>query len=300
MSPLRPLIAVLILSCFSLPALADAPRAYLWPAGAPGAVGDTPDDKPFMAVHLPPADKAVGTAVIACPGGAYSHLSTFYEGTPVAHWLNQHGIAVFALNYRLGPRYHYPAQQQDVLRAIRYVRAHAGEYHISPNRIGLLGFSAGGHLATLAETHFDAGRKDAKDPIDQQSSRPDFVMLAYPVITMLPPYTHEGSVEALLGKDASKSKRRAVSSELHVTSKLPPTFLFHGDRDNLVPPENSVMYYLALRKAKVPAEMIIDGKAWHGVALSPDDAGIAMWTKYAEIWMKNLGLMDKASDIPAN
>ncbi|HUE17491.1 MAG TPA: alpha/beta hydrolase, partial [Planctomycetaceae bacterium] len=163
---------------------AGKPVIILWPGGAPGAHGTSEKDVPTLTVHLPAPDKANGCAVVICPGGGYQHLASDYEGHDVAEWFNTFGVVGFVLRYRLAPDYHHPAPMLDVQRAIRTVRAKADEWKIDPHRVGVMGFSAGGHLASTAATHFDAGHADAADPIDRQSCRPDFAVLAYPVITM--------------------------------------------------------------------------------------------------------------------
>src|SRR5919202_4288148 len=189
----RALRAVLISNFMLLTMLAGTAEAdagasiILWPGGAPGAVGNTPEDIPTLTPYLPPKEKATGAAVVVCPGGGYTHLAE-HEGAPVAEWLNTIGVAAFVLKYRLGPRYHHPAPLQDAARAIRTVRARAGEWGLDPKRIAILGFSAGGHLASTAGTHFDAGRPDAEDPIERVSSRPDRMILAYPVIALATEY----------------------------------------------------------------------------------------------------------------
>src|SRR5207237_694897 len=165
----------------------------LWPQGAPGAVESEEKDKPSLTVYLPPADKANGAAVVVCPGGGYGALAMDHEGKQVAEWLNSIGVAGFVLQYRIAPRYHHPAPLQDAQRALRTVRARAKEWKIDRKRIGIWGFSAGGHLASTAGTHFDGGDASAGNPIDQVSCRPDFMILCYPVITLIPPHAHMGS-----------------------------------------------------------------------------------------------------------
>jgi acetyl esterase/lipase len=177
----------------------------LWPDGVPAAVGKEPADIPTLTAFLAPKDKATGAAVIVCPGGGYSHLAD-HEGRPVAEWLNTLGISAFVLKYRVGPRYHHPQPLQDAARAIRTVRARASEWQLDPNRIGILGFSAGGHLAATIGTHFDAGKADAADPVERVSSRPDLMILTYPVITMRE-FTHAGSKRMLLGENAPEDLR---------------------------------------------------------------------------------------------
>lgn len=259
---------------------------FLWPEGAPGAHGNAEIDRPSLTIYPAPSDTSIPTAVVICPGGGYAHVTLDYEGRDVADWLNRLGISAFVLKYRLGPAYHYPIELWDVQRAIRYVRANASEFHIRTDRIGVWGFSAGGHLASMAGTRFDPGNPAAPDPIDRQSSRPDFMILAYPVITMEEPYVHVGSRINLIGEKPSPGLVHSLSNETQVTSGTPPTFLFHTTEDETVPVQNSVMFYLALRKFKIPAEMHIYLKGRHGVGLAPDDPVLHTWTDRLADWLK--------------
>src|SRR5512139_3812499 len=172
----------------------------LWPDGAPGALGTEAVDKPKITVYRAPADKATGGAVVVCPGGGYQVVAADHEGKQVAEWLNSLGVSAFVLQYRLGPRYRHPVPLQDAQRAIRVVRSRAPEWGVDPKRVGILGFSAGGHLASTAATHFDDGRPDAADPVEREGSRPDFTVLCYPVISLVDPITHSGSRLSLLGE----------------------------------------------------------------------------------------------------
>jgi acetyl esterase/lipase len=246
-------------------------------------------DKPSLSIFLPPAGRATGSAVVVCPGGGYGFLAVDHEGKQIAQWLSSMGIAAFMLKYRLGPRYHHPAPLLDAQRAIRTVRSRAAEFGISPDSIGIWGFSAGGHLASSASTHFDAGDPKAADPIDRVSSRPDFAILAYPVISFTTEYTHKGSRENLLGKDPDPKLVEYLSSEKQVTRDTPPTFLFHTDEDVVVPPENSVLYYLALRKAGVPAEMHVFQRGPHGVGLAATDQTLVVWQQVLANWLRTRG-----------
>jgi acetyl esterase/lipase len=274
--------------------LAAEPKVeLLWPKGAPGAVGTEDADRPTLTVYLPPPERANGTAVIVCPGGGYGHLAVGHEGKEPAEWLNRLGVAAFVLQYRLAPRYRHPAPLQDAQRAVRTVRARAREWHVDPNRIGIWGFSAGGHLASTAGTHFDAGRADDPDPIQRVSSRPDFLILCYPVITFTDPVMHKGSRNNLLGKEPDPKLIEELSNEKQVTAKTPPTFLFHTHEDSGVPPENSVLFYLALRRAGVPAELHIYEKGKHGVGLAPNDPVLSSWPDRLAAWLKGRGLLGK-------
>jgi acetyl esterase/lipase len=288
-------LVILALSSTLFAAEADAPKVeLLWPKEAPGAVGDKPEDKPSLTIYLPPADKATGAAVIVCPGGGYGTLAVGHEGKEPAEFLNKLGVAAFVLQYRIAPRYRHPAPLQDAQRAVRTVRARAKEWNIDPKKIGVWGFSAGGHLASTIATHFDDGKSDADDPIERASCRPDFAILAYPVITFLPPHAHMGSRKNLLGDRADDEKLvESLCNDKQVTEKTPPTFLFHTNQDNGVVPENSILFYLALRKAKVPAELHIYEKGPHGVGLAPKDEVLTTWKERLADWLKGRGLLEK-------
>lgn len=265
----------------------------LWPNGAPGAVGEEEADKPSITIYLPPPDKATGAAIVVCPGGGYGALAMDHEGKQVAAWLNANGIAAFVLRYRIAPRYKHPAPIEDAQRAIRTVRARAAEWEVDPGRIGILGFSAGGHLSSTAATHFDKGDQDAADPIDRASCRPDFAVLVYPVISFTTEYTHRGSLSNLLGSDPDEKLVESLSNEKRVTAETPPTFLVHTNEDSSVPPENSVLFYLALRKVKVPAEMHIYEKGRHGLGLGPNDSALATWPQHCITWLRGRGMIPK-------
>ena len=276
-------------------AFAQQPPAHkvelLWNGAAPLAAGTEDADKPSLTVYPAPEKSALATGVIVCPGGGYGFLAKDHEGDQIARWLNSLGIQAFVLQYRIAPRYRYPAPLLDAQRAIRLVRAHASDYRISPSRIGIWGFSAGGHLASTTGTHFDEGNANAADPIDRVSSRPDFMILAYPVISFTTPYTHTGSLHNLLGDNPDPKLVQSLSNETQVTARTPPTFLFHTDQDTGVPPENSVLFYLALRKAGVPAEMHIYERGPHGVGLAPTDAVLATWAARLKDWLEIRGLL---------
>lgn len=267
---------------------APAPE-LLWPNGAPGALGAADEDKPSLTPYL--AKSPNGTAVIVCPGGSYQHLAMDHEGVQVAKWLNSLGISAFVLQYRLGPKYHHPAMIDDAQRAIRTIRTRAVSMHIQPDRIGIWGFSAGGHLASTAATHFDSGNPNAADPIDRAGSRPDFAILAYPVISLNSEYAHAGSRLNLLGKTPDPKLLDDLSNDQRVTPQTPPTFLFHTTTDTTVPVENSVRFYLALRKAGVPAELHIFQNGPHGVGLAPTDATLSAWSGLLANWLRERGLL---------
>lgn len=263
------------------------PPVVLWPDGAPGALGNDADlDVPTLTPYRPATPAPTGTSVVILPGGGYAHLASEHEGRQVADFFNRLGITAFVLKYRLGPRYHHPAMLDDAQRAIRYVRANAAQFDVRPDRIGIMGFSAGGHLATTAATHFDTGRPRTDDPVDRVSARPDFLIAGYPVVSLIERWTHEGSRDHLLGLDPSQEQLAELSNERHVTEATPPTFLFHTDADTAVPAENSVMFYLALRRAGVPAELHIYEQGPHGVGLAPDDPVLASWSDRLADWLK--------------
>jgi acetyl esterase/lipase len=286
--------ALLTLSLTLFAAQTSEPKVeLLWPKGAPGAIGTEPADKPSITVYLPAAEKATGTGVVVCPGGGYGFLAMDHEGKDVAKWLTERGVAAFVLKYRIAPRYHHPAPMLDVQRALRAVRARAKEWSVDPKRVGVWGFSAGGHLASTAATHFDDGKSDAEDAIDRVGCRPDFAILAYPVISMKPGVTHGGSRKNLLGDNPAPELEKLMSNDQQVTAKTPPTFLFHTDEDTAVPPENSILFYLALKKAKVPAELHLYEKGRHGVGLAPKDPVLSTWPDRLEAWLKGRGLLGK-------
>jgi acetyl esterase/lipase len=266
----------------------------LWPAGAPGAKGDQPADKPTFTICLPAPAKASGAAVVVCPGGGYGGLALGHEGQDIAAWFNKMGVGAFILEYRhRGKGYGHPAPLQDAQRAVRTVRSRAAEWKIDPAKIGIMGFSAGGHLASTAGTHFDKGDPGADDPIQRVSCRPDFMILCYAVIAFDEPYTHRGSQWNLIGKDAPADLVRSLSNEKQVTKETPPTFLFHTDEDSGVPPENSIQFYLALRKAGVPAELHVFRKGQHGVGLASGMPGTSAWPKCCEEWLRGMGMVGK-------
>ena len=272
---------------------ADYPKPttiLLWPNGAPGALGAEDADKPTITVYLPDPSKATGTGVVVFPGGGYAGVVIPKEGTPVAEWFRERGVAAFVVKYRVAP-YKHPAPLQDAQRAIRIVRSKTAECGVKPDRIGTMGFSAGGHLTSCTGTMFDKGNPNAADPIDRQSCRPDFMVLCYPVISTAEECTHKGSRRNLLGEDPDPKLVERMSTEKRITSETPPTFLFHTDEDKGVPSENSVLFYLALRKAGVPAEMHIYQPGPHGVGLALGDPALGQWTKQLESWMKARGLM---------
>ena len=265
------------------------PEIPLWANGAPGALGATPADQPLMTPYLPPAGTANGTAVVIFPGGGYQHLAMDHEGSAIANWLAGVGVTTFVVRYRLGPAYHHPTMLGDAQRAIRIARTRAAEWGIDPRRLGVIGFSAGGHLASTTGTHFDAGSAASADPIERASSRPDFMILIYPVITMRDSVTHNGSRLNLLGREPAPELVRLLSNEMQVTAETPPAFLVHTTDDRTVPVENSVLFYESLKRNGVPAELHVFEHGSHGFGLAPTDPVLAEWATLCESWMRRHG-----------
>lgn len=265
----------------------------LWEHDVPGALGHADADNPTLTLYPSVNPRSSGTAVIVAPGGSYVMLAINHEGRQVANWLNSLGVTAFVLKYRLGPKYHHPIELGDAQRAMRLVRARAKQFGIRPDRIGFMGFSAGGHLASTIGTHFDAGNANASDAVDHMSCRPDFLILAYPVISFVAPYSHPASLHNLLGENPDPKLLDELSSDLHVTPETPPTFLFTTSTDKIVPPENSVYFYLALHKAGVPAELHVFQKGPHGVGLDLADPVLGQWPTLLANWMRQRGLLQK-------
>lgn len=271
---------------------ATEPASFpLWNGPAPGALGTTEKDIPTLTPWPAAPERANGAAVVVCPGGGYGGLAVDHEGAQIAQWLNSLGVSAFVLRYRLGPTYHHPVELGDAARALRTVRARASEFRVDPNRIGIWGFSAGGHLASTLSTHWDRGDAGSQDRVERVSSRPDFAILAYPVITFTEAWTHQGSKRNLLGNEPDPSLLNWLSNDQQVTAETPPTFLFHTNADTGVPAENSVYYYLALRKAGVPAELHIYEKGPHGVGLGWSDAILGTWPARLADWMRTRSII---------
>jgi acetyl esterase/lipase len=275
----------------------------LWPEGVPGARQIGPErhedgrvfavSEPALTVYPPAVDRANGTAVIICPGGGYGRLAVDREGEQTARWLNTLGVTSFVLTYRLA-EFGHPAPLQDVLRAVRLVRSQAERYHIRPDRIGAMGFSAGGHVAASAGTLFDhpLGRTGAD--LDRTSARPDFLVLVYPVITMQGPAAHPGSRSGLLGAHPAAAAVELMSVERQVTPATPPTLLIHTQDDAVVPVENSILFYQALTRAGVAADMYLFQHGEHGMGMRPHLGTASGWPQRAEEWLRTKGLLDPA------
>ena len=287
---MRLLAAILLPAALTAAPLDPLP---LWPGGAPDAYAETERDIPTLTAFLPDPEKASGTAIVICPGGGYGGLAV-HEGAGYAEWLAANGIVGIVLKYRLGSAgYRHPVMLHDAARAIRLTRTKAAAWKIDPKRVGIMGSSAGGHLASTAVTHFDAGRKDAADPIDRESSRPDFGILCYGVLSM-GPNTHAGSKKNLLGADPAPELVELLSNELQVTKDTPPCFLWHTAEDNAVRVENSLEFAAALRRAGVAFDLHVFQKGPHGIGLSPGKNGVPAtdvhpWAKDLLFWLKQNG-----------
>jgi acetyl esterase/lipase len=257
----------------------------LWETGAPGAVGTEPEDCPSLTVYPATGPEATGASIVVCPGGGYAGLAP-HEAEPIALWLNSVGVAAGVLKYRLGPRYHHPAPWHDASRAVRTMRARATEWGFDGERVGILGFSAGGHLSSTVGTHYDAGNPASDDPVERARSRPDLMVLIYPVIS-LHERPHVGSTENLLGKPPSDDLIRVLSNEDQVTRDTPPAFLVHGMDDAGVPVEHSTLFAEALHRNGVPVEAHLFEHGPHGFGLGGDDPQLSMWPTLCAHWLRS-------------
>lgn len=281
------------------PVPAGMPQAVdLWPNGVPGALGHAEADIPRMYPFLPKT-RSTSTAVLVIPGGGYENVAMGYEGVQIADWLNAQGIPAFVLDYRVAP-YHYPAEIEDGQRAMRLIRAHAAEYGIDSHRLGVWGASAGGHLASTLGTHCDADAVPVEKPdsADAQSCKPDFMVLAYPVISMTLPEAHAGSRTNLLGPEVNPELERRYSNQFAVTAETPMTFLFATTRDPLVPVENSLDFYRALERAKVPAEIHLYDYANHGCGLCGSIQPLSTWPTLLRNWLVQRGWVPSTAPAP--
>jgi acetyl esterase/lipase len=264
----------------------------LWEGGAPGTPATKPADEPVLIMSRPAAGKGTATAVIVLPGGGYGHLAMDHEGRQIADWMNSLGITAFILKYRMSATGHmHPVPMMDGQRAIRTVRARAAEWQLDPAKIGVIGFSAGGHLASTLGTHFDAGDAASGDSIERVSSRPDFLILCYAVISLRESYAHQGSRRNLLGEMPEARLVESLSNETRVMSDTPPTFLFTTNEDTGVLPENSIEFYAALRRAQVPAELHVYERGPHGVGLAKEIPGTRTWPDRCRDWLEGRRLL---------
>jgi acetyl esterase/lipase len=246
--------------------------------------------QPDVAIFLPAKRFATGQAIIICPGGGYWLLAYDHEGTDIAKFLNSIGVAAIVLKYRLptagNTRVPHMAPLQDAQRAMRLVRKNALAWNIDAGKIGIMGFSAGGHLASTLATHFDYGLKNAKDTVERISCRPDFLILIYPVISFIDSAKHKGSVDALLGKNSSRQLKEYYSNELHVNENTAPAFIVHADDDEGVSVNNSLLMYNALHKNKIAAELHIIAKGGHGFGLATGNNHLASWSNNLTLWLQ--------------
>lgn len=290
-------LAIALLAMIPVLRAADPTVIPLWPEGVPGlkSNGGPESDqgmgrvgnihRPTLTWYPAPAATSNGTAVIVCPGGGYARLSFLMEGTDVAEWLNTLGVSAFVLKYRV-KEYGHPAPLRDALRAIRLVRSRAGEFGVRADRIGIMGFSAGGHLAASAGTLYDAPEGKTGAALDAVSGRPDFMVLIYPVITMRDPYVHAGSRENLIGAHPDEAALHHLSPEENVTAATPPAFLVSTEEDKTVPFQNTVMFFEALKRAGVPAEMHVFEKGPHGFGLRKDLGPASNWPELCAAWLR--------------
>jgi len=264
----------------------------LWPEKVPGKLRADEKDWPNITPYLLPSDRGVRPAVLICPGGGYGHLAMDHEGHQIAQWLNRIGVHGFILQYRHAPQYSHPIPMTDALRAMRTVRARASEWNVDPERIGIIGFSAGGHLASTVGTHFDYGNPLSEDIIEKTSSRPNFMILVYPVITFANDYTHLGTRKNLIGDPPDPALLASYSNEKQIQPFTPPTFLVHSSDDKVVPVENSLKFYQGLSWQGIPAEMHIYQYGGHGYGLAPNDPILNSWVQRCEDWMKYRGILN--------
>lgn len=268
---------------------------YIWPAdqhpaGAPLGEGTAVDDRPSLTLYPAPGDQP-HPAILVCPGGGYGTLAMGHEGHDIGVFCQKHGISAFVLTYRHAPKYHHPVPQMDGQRALRTIRARASEWHVDPDQIGVMGFSAGGHLASTLATWFDNGKPEDADPIERASCRPDFAVLVYPVISLDKPWTHEGSKRNLLGDQlADVLLVGRLSTANAVTPNTPPTFLVHSTTDVVVPVENSIDFYLALHRNQVPAELHVYERGNHGFGLGGKDPVLSTWPDRLLTWLRHRGI----------
>jgi len=271
----------------------------LWPNGVPGAEGKADGDLPQLIITQV-ASEVPTAAIVILPGGGYHGHAMGHEGYQFADWFAEMGIQSAICTYRLrgkgndGKGYGHPSPMQDAQRAIQTLRARAKELNIDPERVGVIGFSAGGHLCSTVSTHFLKANSTAKDPISRVSSRPDFSILCYPVIAFDKPYTHRGSQQNLIGVNPDPKLIEELSNERQVTNDTPPTFIFHTAEDKVVPVENSLQYYLALQRNSVPSELHVFPKGRHGVGLARQLPGASQWPGLCREWLSRLGMLPKS------
>ncbi len=264
----------------------DKPFEYLWPDGAPNAVGDEALDKPRITIFEADSETATGAGIIVLPGGGYSKLAMGHEGMEVVAWLNAQGVTAFLLQYRHGPRYLHPAALEDSTRAMAIIRSKAATWGVDPKKIGMLGFSAGGHLAASTAIYSERANPLSGDSLGRVSTKPDFLLLIYPMISLIRPNAHRGTLVNLLGEHPAVADREALSLDLHVDRHTPPSFLVHTTVDRSVSAENSVLFYLALLKNKVPAELHVYEHGKHGRGLGKPELAYSTWPDLCLRWLR--------------
>ena len=286
------LTLLLSLAALNCPA-ADFLRIPLWPGGAPEAKGPGEEHQPTLDLYKPETVPANGCAIVICPGGGYGNLAKDHEGIQPARFFNSFGVTAYVLHYRLGSNgYQHPIELQDAQRALRLARSRAATDGIDPARLGIMGFSAGGHLAASAGTHHDPGNPAAADPIERLSSRPDYMVLCYGVLSFDPAITHRGSVRNLLGdRSNDPALLDFLSNEKQVNATTPPTFLFHTGDDAAVPVANSLRFYEACVSNKIPAALHVFQQGTHGLGLAQADANLKIWPTLLQQWMEQNGWM---------
>lgn len=294
-------LGILALVIISFNTMAQDFKLKVWPNGAPDSNGMTLPEETYegkrvrnvseaeMYVYLPKIGINTGAAVVICPGGGYMIEAMDHEGYDLAEWLATQGVAGIVLKYRL-PYGHDQIPLEDAQRALRIVRQKAAEWGINPSKIGIAGSSAGGHLASTAGTRFDLGKPESTDPLEKYSCRPDFMLLLYPVITFSEEFGHMGSRTNLIGTGNKWELVEKYSNELHVTPQTPPTFLILADDDGGVPPRNSIEFYMALKKYKIPAEMHIFRDGGHGFGMNKKNLPVDQWPNLFAQWMKAQGI----------
>ena len=279
----------------SLPAADEPQTIRLWSGDAPGATGQTPDDIPEIIVYRPNGSGSSGKrgALVICPGGGYGHLAIDHEGHQIARWANEMGMVGVIVSYRHRKRgYGHPAPMLDAQRAIRLTRHHAVEWNIDPQKVGVIGFSAGGHLVSTLATHFDQGSSDDADPVERLSCRPDFAIVSYAVIAFGEPYTHQGSQRNLLGENADPELVQSLSNEKRVKTETPPCFVWHTAEDKVVAAENSLRFYSALVQHDVPSELHIFPVGRHGIGLGKGVPGAEQWPQLCRNWLQRMGMVE--------
>ena len=276
---------LLLAILFVFSAQNDHPDVPLWSGPVPLAKGDGPEDRPDIRVWLAKSPMEKAPAVLVVPGGGYGGLANDHEGKQIAEFLNARGVHAFVLKYRLGPKYNHPVPWIDASRAIRLIRSRAMEWKVDSSRLGIWGFSAGGHLTSTVVTQFDKGNPEASDPVEKESSRPDFAILCYPVISMEPSLTHMGSRRNLLGSNPDPDLAKSLSNQNRVRSDTPPCFIFHTAADSAVPVGNALAFYQACIDKKVPSELHVFQDGPHGVGLAKGDPILKVWPELLWKWL---------------